>query len=399
MWVKILSYLIEPLIRIGHLEIEFPRGEVRTFGQASDSKVKVTINDFKTLRNLVLNPDPALGEAYMDKSIVIEDDNLYGLLSLLAKNISNQPDSLMSKFLAFKSKLMFWFQQSNLPSRSKKNVEHHYDLSPELYKLFLDVDQQYSCAFFQKEDDSLEQAQINKKQHIAKKLLLKPGMTVLDIGCGWGGLSLSLAKHYDVNVLGITLSEEQKLIAEARAIREGLQDKVNFKILDYRTDCGTFDRIVSVGMFEHVGTRNYIEYFEAIRNKLKENGIALIHTIGRMCPPGNNSPWLEKYIFPGGYTPALSEMVASVEQNYLCITDIEVWRLHYAKTLRHWHSRFAENEEQIREIYDDRFCRMWRYYLTACEISFRHYQHVVFQVQITKEQEAVPLTRNYLYES
>ena len=397
MWIKILSYLIEPLIRVGHLEIEFPGGEVRTFGQASDSKVKVTINDFKTLRSLVLNPDPGLGEAYMDKSIVIEDDNLYGLLSLFAKNISNQPDSRMAKFLAFKSKLVFWFQKSNLPTRSKKNVEHHYDLSPELYKLFLDKDQQYSCAFFQKEDDSLEQAQINKKQHIAKKLLLEPGMTVLDIGCGWGGLSLSLAKHYDVNVLGITLSEEQKLIAEARAIREGLQDKVNFKLLDYRTDCGTFDRIVSVGMFEHVGTRNYKDYFDAIRNKLKENGIALVHTIGRMSPPGNNSPWLEKYIFPGGYTPALSEMVASVEKNYLCITDIEVWRLHYAKTLCHWHSRFTENEEQIRQIYDDRFCRMWRYYLIASEISFRHYQHVVFQVQITKEQEAVPLTRNYLY--
>ena len=256
MWIKILSYLIEPLIRIGQLEIEFPRGEVRKFGQASDGKVKVTINDFKTLRSLVLNPDPALGEAYMDKSIVIEDDNLYGLLRLFAKNISDQPDSRMSKFLALKSKLMFWIQKSNLPTRSKKNVEHHYDLSPELYKLFLDEDQQYSCAFFQKEDDSLEQAQMNKKQHIAKKLLLEPGMTVLDIGCGWGGLSLSLAKHYDVNVLGITLSEEQKLIAEARAIKEGLQDKVNFQILDYRTDCGRFDRIVSVGMFEHVGTRN-----------------------------------------------------------------------------------------------------------------------------------------------
>ena len=396
-WIKILSYLIEPLIKIGHLEIEFPGGEVRTFGQASDSKVKVTINDFKTLRSLVLTPDPALGEAYMDKSIIIEDDNLYDLLSLLAKNISNQPDSLLSKFLAVNSKLRFWFQKSNLPTRSKKNVEHHYDLSPELYKLFLDEDQQYSCAFFQKEDDSLEQAQINKKQHISKKLLLEPGMTVLDIGCGWGGLSLSLAKHYDVNVLGITLSEEQKLIAEARASKEGLQDKVSFKILDYRTDCGTFDRIVSVGMFEHVGTRNYIDYFEAIRNKLKKNGIALIHTIGRMAPPGNNSPWLDKYIFPGGYSPALSEMVASVEKNYLCITDVEVWRLHYAKTLRHWHSRFTENEKLIREIYGDRFCRMWRYYLISSEISFRYYQHVVFQVQITKEQEAVPLTRNYLY--
>ena len=396
-WIKILSYLIEPLIKIGHLEIEFPGGEVRTFGQASDSKVKVTINDFKTLRSLVLTPDPALGEAYMDKSIIIEDDNLYDLLSLLAKNISNQPDSLLSKFLAVNSKLRFWFQKSNLPTRSKKNVEHHYDLSPELYKLFLDEDQQYSCAFFQKEDDSLEQAQINKKQHISKKLLLEPGMTVLDIGCGWGGLSLSLAKHYDVNVLGITLSEEQKLIAEARASKEGLQDKVSFKILDYRTDCGTFDRIVSVGMFEHVGTRNYIDYFEAIRNKLKKNGIALIHTIGRMAPPGNNSPWLDKYIFPGGYSPALSEIVASVEKNYLCITDVEVWRLHYAKTLRHWHSRFTENEKLIREIYGDRFCRMWRYYLISSEISFRYYQHVVFQVQITKEQEAVPLTRNYLY--
>ena len=397
MWIKILSYLIEPLITIGHLEIEFPGGEVRTFGDASHKKVKVTINDVKTLRSLVLNPDLALGEAYMDKSILIEDDNLYGLLSLFAKNITNQPDSRMSRFLAFKSKLMFWFQKSNLPTRSKKNVEHHYDLSPALYKFFLDEDQQYSCAFFQKEDDTLEQAQVNKKQHIAKKLLLEPGMTVLDIGCGWGGLSLTLAKDYDVNVLGITLSEEQKLIAEERAIREGMQDKVKFKILDYRADFGTFDRIVSVGMFEHVGTSNYMDYFEAIRKKLNKNGIALIHTIGRVSPPGNNSPWLEKYIFPGGYTPAMSEMVASVERNYLYITDIEVWRLHYAKTLHHWHSRFTENEEKIRKIYDERFCRMWRYYLIACEISFRYYQQVVFQVQISKEQDAVPLTRTYLY--
>lgn len=399
MWIKILIYLIEPLIKIGHLEVEFPGGEVRTFGDPNDKKVRVTIKDSKTLRSLVLNPDLALGESYMDNSIIIENDDLYGLLSLFTKNISNQPDSRMSRFMAFKSKLLFWFQKSNLPTLSKKNVEHHYDLSPELYKLFLDEDQQYSCAYFQREDDSLEQAQINKKHHIAKKLLLKPGMTVLDIGCGWGGLSLTLAKDYGVNVLGITLSEEQKLIADARAINEGLQDKVKFKLIDYRADFGTFDRIVSVGMFEHVGTPNYMDYFEAIEKKLNKNGIALIHTIGRMSPPGNTSPWLEKYIFPGGYTPAMSEMVANVEQNYLYITDIEVWRLHYAKTLHHWHERFTENEEKIKEIYDERFCRMWRYYLIACEISFRHYQQVVFQVQISKEQEAVPLTRDYLYEN
>lgn len=397
MWIKILSYLIGPLIKVGHLEIELPGAEVLTFGNPSDKKVRVTIKDRRTLRGLVLNPDLALGEAYMDNSIVIENDDLYGLLSLFTKNISNQPDSRMSKFIALRSKLLFWFQRSNLPSLSKKNVEHHYDLSPELYKLFLDEDQQYSCAYFEREDDSLEQAQINKKKHIAKKLLLEPGMTVLDIGCGWGGLSLTLARDYGVNVLGITLSEEQKLIADARAINEGLQDKVKFKILDYRADFGTFDRIVSVGMFEHVGTSNYMDYFDAIQNKLNKNGVALIHTIGRMSPPGNTSPWLEKYIFPGGYTPALSEMVANVERNYLYVTDIEVWRLHYAKTLRHWHERFTENEEKIKEIYDERFCRMWRYYLIACEISFRHYQQVVFQVQISKEQEAVPLTRDYLY--
>ena len=397
MWIKILSYLIGPLIKVGHLEIELPGAEVLTFGNPSDKKVRVTIKDRRTLRGLVLNPDLALGEAYMDNSIVIENDDLYGLLSLFTKNISNQPDSRMSKFIALRSKLLFWFQRSNLPSLSKKNVEHHYDLSPELYKLFLDEDQQYSCAYFEREDDSLEQAQINKKKHIAKKLLLEPGMTVLDIGCGWGGLSLTLARDYGVNVLGITLSEEQKLIADARAINEGLQDKVKFKILDYRADFGTFDRIVSVGMFEHVGTSNYMDYFDAIQNKLNKNGVALIHTIGRMSPPGNTSPWLEKYIFPGGYTPALSEMVANVERNYLYVTDIEVWRLHYAKTLRHWHERFTENEEKIKEIYDEKFCRMWRYYLIACEISFRHYQQVVFQVQISKEQEAVPLTRDYLY--
>jgi len=397
-WIRLLDKLLVQLVKKGQLMVQYPNGRIVAYGQSLDKKISVKINNSRILRRLFVNPDLTIGEAYMNGDLGIENDDIYGFLALITQNLTNQPDSWISKLLLFTNNSFLNSIKANVPSRSKSNVKHHYDLSPELYTLFLDVDKQYSCAYFKNVDDTLEQAQEQKKHHIAKKLSLQPGMTVLDIGSGWGGMAITLAKYYNVNVLGITLSEEQQKISQQRAISEGLEGKVEFKLMDYREDLGVFDRIVSVGMFEHVGVPNYADYFRTIKNKLSPGGVALVHTIGRITPPGGTSPWIKKYIFPGGYIPALSEMVAAVEKNYLYISDVEVLRMHYAMTLNHWHQRFTENEERIKKIYDERFCRMWRYYLVASEISFRYYQQVVFQVQISKDQMTLPITRDYLLE-
>ncbi len=396
MWIRLLDRLLVQLVKKGQLVVAYPNGRTIVYGQNLDKKIKVKINNPRIFRRLFVNPDLTLGEAYMDGDLVIKNNDIFGFLALITQNLTNQPDSWISRLLLFSNNSFLNSIKANVPSRSKSNVKHHYDLSPELYSLFLDVDKQYSCAYFKNVDDTLEQAQEQKKHHIAKKLSLYPGMTVLDIGSGWGGMAITLAKNYNVNVLGITLSEEQQKLSQQRAINEGLEGKVEFKLMDYREDLGVFDRIVSVGMFEHVGVPNYEEYFRTIKNKLSPGGLALVHTIGRITPPGGTSPWIKKYIFPGGYIPALSEMVAAVEKNYMYISDVEILRMHYAMTLSHWHQRFIENEERIKKIYDERFCRMWRYYLVASEISFRYYQQVVFQVQISKEQMTLPLTRDYL---
>ncbi|MDB3860461.1 cyclopropane-fatty-acyl-phospholipid synthase family protein [Paracoccaceae bacterium] len=398
MWIRLLDKLLVQLVKKGQLIVEYPNGRIVVYGQNLDKKINVKINNSRILRRLFVNPDLTIGEAYMNGDLGIKNDDIFGFLALITQNLTNQPDSWISKLLLFTNNSFLNSIKANVPSRSKSNVKHHYDLSPELYTLFLDVDKQYSCAYFKNVDDTLEQAQEQKKHHIAKKLSLQPGMSVLDIGSGWGGMAITLAKNYNVNVLGITLSEEQQKISQQRAISEGLEGKVEFKLMDYREDLGVFDRIVSVGMFEHVGVPNYAEYFRTIKNKLSPGGVALVHTIGRITPPGGTSPWIKKYIFPGGYIPALSEMVAAVEKNYLYISDVEVLRMHYAMTLNHWHQRFTENEERIKKIYDERFCRMWRYYLVASEISFRYYQQVVFQVQISKDQMTLPITRDYLLE-
>jgi cyclopropane-fatty-acyl-phospholipid synthase len=276
-------------------------------------------------------------------------------------------------------------------------VQHHYDLSGELYDLFLDTDRQYSCAYFADPSMTLEQAQAAKKHHIAGKLLLRPGMRVLDIGCGWGGMALTLAQDYGVDVVGVTLSTEQHKVATERAKAAGLSEQVSFRLMDYRDVEGQFDRIVSVGMFEHVGAPHYRAYFKSVQELLAPDGVALIHTIGRSQPPGTTSPWITKYIFPGGYAPALSETAAAYEASGLVAADIEVWRLHYAETLRHWYMRFMDNIDKARALYDERFCRMWRYYLVASELTFRLSNQVVFQMQLTPKQDAVPLTRDYLY--
>jgi cyclopropane-fatty-acyl-phospholipid synthase len=287
--------------------------------------------------------------------------------------------------------------QNNFASAAKRNVAHHYDLSGALYELFLDRDRQYSCAYFKHPGDTLEQAQTHKKAHIASKLLLEPGMRVLDIGCGWGGMALSLARDYGVDVLGVTLSQEQHRVATTRADKEGLSDRVKFQLCDYRHVSGPFDRIVSVGMFEHVGLPHYDTFFQTVKNLLSPDGIALIHTIGRSAPPDATNPWISRYIFPGGYVPAMSEVLPAIENANLWLDDVECLRLHYAMTLRHWFDRFQANSEQAAEIYDDRFVRMWRFYLVACEQTFRFGRQAVFQFQISRRLDAVPLTRDYLY--
>ncbi|MGH6792571.1 MAG: class I SAM-dependent methyltransferase, partial [Methyloceanibacter sp.] len=285
-------------------------------------------------------------------------------------------------------------------TRARRNVAHHYDLSGRLYDLFLDRDRQYSCAYFETPKDDLETAQDQKKRHLAAKLLFdRPGLKVLDIGSGWGGLGLYLARECGAEVDGVTLSEEQHKLSCERAQAAGLDDRVRFHLRDYRQLSGRFDRIVSVGMFEHVGAAHYRTFFQKARSLLADDGVMLLHTIGRASPPGTTNPWLRKYIFPGGYTPALSEVMRAVEKTGLIVTDVEVLRLHYAKTLRHWRRRFLRNWSKAAELYDERFCRMWEFYLAGCEVAFRYMDQVVFQLQISHRQDAVPLTRDYITDS
>jgi cyclopropane-fatty-acyl-phospholipid synthase len=295
------------------------------------------------------------------------------------------------------SHLLRRLAQFNPAPRAQRNVAHHYDLNGRLYSLFLDRDRQYSCAYFPTGHETLEEAQIAKKRHIAAKLCLdRPDLSVLDIGCGWGGMALTLARDYGARVTGITLSEEQLAEARSRAEAAGLADRVQFLLMDYRAVHDRFDRIVSVGMFEHVGVGHYRTFFKTIKNCLEPNGVALLHSIGRSDGPGSTNSWIARYIFPGGYSPALSEVLPHIERTGLVATDIEILRLHYAETLRHWRRRFAANRDAITALYDERFCRMFEFYLTGSELAFRHQGHMNFQIQLTREQTAVPLSRDYM---
>jgi cyclopropane-fatty-acyl-phospholipid synthase len=337
----------------------------------------------------------------MNGRISFTGGRIWEFLELVGQNISGGTGAAMpasiSRCLGF---LMRKLYQINPAKVSRQNVAHHYDLSGELYDLFLDEDRQYSCGYFPTADTSLEEAQAAKKHHIVNKLLLKSGMHVLDIGCGWGGMAMSIAKQVDgVKVLGVTLSTEQLAVAQRRAKEAGLSDRVKFELLDYRAIEGQFDRIVSVGMFEHVGVPHYQAFFDKVRALLKDDGVALIHAIGRNERPGITSPFIRKYIFPGGYIPALSEVVPRVEKARLWMTDIEILRLHYAETTKHWRLRFLENWDKAEAIYDARFCRMWEFYLAVSEMSFRYDTLMVWQIQLSKKLETVPLTRNYLYSS
>jgi cyclopropane-fatty-acyl-phospholipid synthase len=397
---KALDAILGRLITRGRLTVRWPDGRMQSYGgpPGSGPEAGLALRTRRAVRRLVLHPTMAMGELYMDGELAPLDCAIYDLLEVLILNLAHGAPGHPFVRLTYKlGRLKRRIDQYNPAARARENVAHHYDLNGRLYSLFLDRDRQYSCAYFPTGQETLEEAQIAKKRHIAAKLVLdRPGLTVLDIGCGWGGLALSLARDHGAHVLGVTLSEEQLTEARARAAAEGLSDRVRFELRDYRSLTKQFDRIVSVGMFEHVGVNHYAEFFDTVRRCLKPDGVMLLHTIGRSEGPGSTNSWIAKYIFPGGYSPALSEVVGTIERSGLCMTDIEILRLHYAETLRHWRRRFAANRDAITTIYDERFCRMFEFYLAGSELTFRHDGHVVFQLQIAPDQRNVPLTRDYI---
>ncbi|WP_374444635.1 class I SAM-dependent methyltransferase [Stella sp.] len=384
------------LVRYGNLALVDADGRSWTFGDGAGAPVVVRLHDRSLHTKLALKPELHVGEAYMDGTLTIEQGDLYDFLLLATENLARMPEPPVLKAGRAVERWLRGLRQYNPVGKAKANVAHHYDLSGRLYDLFLDADRQYSCAYFTDPGDDLETAQRNKKRHLAAKLLLQPGQKVLDIGCGWGGLALYLAQTADVDVTGLTLSEEQHKVAEERARKAGLSDRVRFLLRDYREEKGRYDRIVSVGMFEHVGVRHYPAFFHQVRDLLTPDGVALLHSIGRSDGPGATNPWLRKYIFPGGYSPALSEVLPVVERTGLFVTDIEILRLHYAHTLRHWRQRFLAHRDEIRRIYDERFCRMWEFYLVGCELAFVNQGHMVFQMQMSRSLDTVPLTRDYI---
>jgi cyclopropane-fatty-acyl-phospholipid synthase len=396
----VLDSILRRFITIGRLTVRWPDGRQTSYAGPPDSgpDATITLRDKRTVWRLIANPALAAGEAYMDGGLLPDPRGIYHTLDLLVLNLMANANGhpighLRGSLRALKRRI----DQYNPAPRAQRNVAHHYDLNGRLYSLFLDRDRQYSCAYFPRGDETLEEAQIAKKRHIAAKLCLdRPDLTVLDIGSGWGGLALTLARDYGARVMGVTLSTEQLAESRARAVAEGLEDRVSFELLDYRAVNRTFDRIVSVGMFEHVGVVHYREFFDTVARCLEPDGVALLHAIGRSDGPGYTNPWIAKYIFPGGYCPALSEVLPPVEKSGLIATDVEVLRLHYAETLRHWRRRFTANRDTIASLYDERFCRMFEFYLCGCEIAFRREGHIVFQVQLAHRQTAVPLTRDYI---
>ncbi len=393
----LLARFLRGFIQRGELTLISRSGKARRFGDAGRGPtVTVRLHDRSLHRKLLLNPRLYLGEAYMDGTLSVEDGTIYDFLDLVGLNLGSGNLHGLDRWANQVRRLWRSFQQRNPLGLAQKNVAHHYDLSGELYEMFLDKDLQYSCGYFPAATTGLDEAQEAKKRHLAAKLLLEPGQRVLDIGSGWGGLGLYLARVAGVEVTGVTLSGEQYRVSEQRAAEAGLSERVRFHLRDYREETGTYDRIVSVGMFEHVGVPHYGEFFGKIHSLLTEDGVALLHTIAHRDEPSTTNPWLRKYIFPGGYCPSLSEIVSVVERAGLWITDVEILRLHYAETLRHWRERFLANRDKAAKLYDERFCRMWEFYLAGSEVSFRRMGQMVAQIQLAKSLEAVPLTRDYM---
>ncbi|WP_083198265.1 SAM-dependent methyltransferase [Pararhizobium polonicum] len=392
---KILATAFSRIVTTGFLEITTASGRRLTYGDLTGVRVAVRFADSLAQWSFLLDTDMKLGELYMEGRFIVEQGTIYDFIALILREAQNKTHPLPARII---DGLRARFRKLTLPnmrSRSKLNVAHHYDLDGRLYALFLDADRQYSCAYFDDAGQSLDDAQLAKKRHLAAKLLLAPEHRVLDIGCGWGGLAHHIgARVHSGAVLGITLSEEQ--LAYAQASPAGMNGNVSFQLQDYRDLGGQFDRIVSVGMFEHVGVASYGAFFNTCNRLLADDGVMVLHTIGCSSTPGFTTPWLDKYIFPGGYVPSLSEIIPQIEKAGLIVTDVEVLRLHYAWTLKNWRDRFMANRETARQLYDERFCRMWEFYLSAAEAAFRYEDLVVFQIQLAKRNDAVPVGRNYI---
>jgi cyclopropane-fatty-acyl-phospholipid synthase len=393
----LFRYLLGKMIKEGTLVYEDPRGQVYSFGDGSPPAARIKVHRRSLEWRVVLDPALKIGEAFMEGDFTVEQGTLEDVVVLIARNHKYLERHWLVRFVNMLARRGRWLKQHNPIHLAKKNVAHHYDLSGKLYDLFLDRDRQYSCAYFTHPHDDIEQAQDDKKRHLAAKLRLDEGAgSILDIGSGWGGLGLYLAKVSGGKVTGVTLSEEQHKLSRQRAQDAGLAGKVDFRLQDYRTLDGRFDRIVSVGMFEHVGKRNYHEFFGKLYALLADDGVAVLHTIARFNEPGPIHPFIRKYIFPGADVPTLSEMVPEIEKSGLLMTDIEVLRLHYAETLRLWRQRFTENRAAIAELYDERFCRMWEAYLVGCEMGFRYQGLMNVQIQLVRDQNALPMTRDYM---
>ncbi len=376
--------------------VTVPDGTDWLFGDGTGPSVHVAINDRRAMRSLLLDPDLALGERYMDGGLSMLSGTIHDFLTLLFRNMEHAASLPLTVTLPYALRIALKrLHQRNAPTNARRNIVHHYDLSGALYDLFLDRERQYSCAYFEHPDATLEEAQLAKMRHIAAKLAIEPGMRVLDIGCGWGGLALYLSEVCGAHVVGITLSDEQLSYATDRA-QARLNRDVEFRLMDYREMDGSFDRIVSVGMFEHVGVSHFGDYFRQVKRLLKPDGVALIHSICRIDGPGATSAWTKKYIFPGGYIPALSEVVPHIEREGLITADVEILRLHYAETLKNWRERFDLNRHRARALYDERFCRMWEFYLSSSECAFRFGSMANMQIQIVRDRNVLPLTRTYM---
>lgn len=396
---KLLQRAFDPLVRTGQLQVVTPAGTTLTFGDGGQPQARIRFTDKRAVFALLRDPDLNFGEMFMQQRLLVEQGTVYDVLELVLRGAKHVPVSATVQMLdAWRMKLRPLLQ-NNLRSKSRANVAHHYDLDDRLYQLFLDSERQYSCAYFEQGNEDLETAQLAKKRHIAAKLLIEPGQRVLDIGCGWGGLSRYLAEVAGAgHVTGITLSTEQLAGAQLKAGQSPQAEQLEYRLEDYRDTRGPFDRIVSVGMFEHVGTRFHDAFFRKCHELLSDDGVMLLHFIGNSDVPDFNNPWIERYIFPGGHIPSMSEFTPAIERSGLVVCDIEVLRLHYAQTLRLWRERFMARRAEAAALYDERFCRMWEFYLSMSETAFRYQDIAIFQVQLARRQEAVPLTRDYVAE-
>ena len=396
---KLLSFALSRAVKRGNLVVKTATGRPLKFGDSSGPEVVVRFADAKAQTAFLRDPDMQLGELFMDERLVIEKGSIYDFTFLLLQDSRSGPPPLWFRAIDRVRFATRRLRQHNVVAKSKRNVAHHYDLDAKLYRLFLDPDMQYSCAYFDTPVQTLEGAQLAKKRHIAAKLKVEPGHKVLDIGCGWGGLGLYISQVAQAgSVLGITLSEEQLAIAQQRGRDKGYGSNVEFRLEDYRNTTGSFDRIVSVGMFEHVGVGYYQTYFNAAQKLMNDDGVMLLHTIGCSGVPGFVTPWLDKYIFPGGYIPALSEIVPVIERAGLVIADIEVLHTHYAQTLRAWRETFMSRRDEAKALYDERFCKMWEFYLAAAEVAFRAEDLVIFQIVMSKGPHKLPMTRDWIAE-